>query len=60
VSYILDPFNLSVSEISDTVLLLKLDSKYYSGNKIEKNDMGGECSTSVGKESCIQDFGEET
>jgi hypothetical protein len=29
-------------------------------NKIEKNEMGGACSTYGGKEGCIQDFGGET
>jgi hypothetical protein len=31
-----------------------------AGNQIEKNKMGGACSTYGGKESCIQDFGGET
>jgi hypothetical protein len=31
-----------------------------SGNQIEKNEMGGVCSTYGGKERCIQDFGRET
>jgi hypothetical protein len=31
-----------------------------SGNQIEKNEMGGACSTYWGKERCIQDFGGET
>jgi hypothetical protein len=34
--------------------------KYYSGNQIEKNEMGGACSTYGGKERCIQDFCGET
>jgi hypothetical protein len=33
---------------------------HYSGNQIEKNDMGGAYSTYGGKERCIQDFGWET
>jgi hypothetical protein len=33
-------------------------TKYYSGNQIENNEMGGACSTYGGKE--IQDFGWET
>jgi hypothetical protein len=37
-----------------------LINKYYSGNQIEKNEMGGACSTYGGKERCIQDFGGET
>jgi hypothetical protein len=35
-------------------------TKYYPGNKIEKNDMSGACSMYGGKERCIQDFGGET
>jgi hypothetical protein len=34
--------------------------KNYSGNQIEKNEMGGACSTYGGKERCIEDFGGET
>jgi hypothetical protein len=34
--------------------------RYYSGNQIEKNEMGGACSTYRGKERCIQDLGGET
>jgi hypothetical protein len=37
-----------------------LITKYYSGNQIEKNEMGGACSTYGGKDRCIQDFGMET
>jgi hypothetical protein len=33
---------------------------YYSGNQIEKNEMGGACSTYGGKERYIKDFGGET
>jgi hypothetical protein len=33
--------------------------KYYWGDKIEKNEMGGACSTYVEEERCIQDFGLE-
>jgi hypothetical protein len=32
-------------------------TKYYSGNQIEKNEMGGTCSMYGGRERCIQDFG---
>jgi hypothetical protein len=32
----------------------------YSGDKIEKNGMGGACSTYGGEQSCIQGFGGET
>jgi hypothetical protein len=35
-------------------------SKYYAGNQIEKNEMGGARSMYEKKESCIQDFGGET
>jgi hypothetical protein len=34
-------------------------TKYYSGNQIEKNEMGGACSMYGGKERSIQDFGGE-
>jgi hypothetical protein len=30
------------------------------GNQIEKNEMGGACSTDGGRERCIQDFGGQT
>jgi hypothetical protein len=33
---------------------------YYSGNQIEKNEMGGAYNTYGGKARCMQDFGEET
>jgi hypothetical protein len=35
-------------------------TKYYSGDQIEKNMMGGECRTFVGEEWCRQGFGGET
>jgi len=35
-------------------------TKYYSGVKIEKNEMGGACSTYGGEERRIQGFGGET
>jgi hypothetical protein len=41
-------------------LLSALITKYYSGNQIEKNEMGGARSTYGGKEKCIQDFVSET
>jgi hypothetical protein len=34
-----------------------LITKYYSGNEMEKNEMGVACSTYGGKERCVQDFG---
>ena len=33
---------------------------YYSGDKIEKNEMGGACSDYGGEERCTQGFGGET
>jgi hypothetical protein len=38
----------------------KLITKYYSGDQVEINDLGGACSTYGGKERRIQDFGRET
>jgi hypothetical protein len=35
-------------------------TKYYSGDQIEKNEIGGAHSTYGGKERCIQGFGGET
>ena len=35
-------------------------TQYCSDNQIEKNDMGGACSTYGGEERLIQDFGGET
>jgi hypothetical protein len=35
-------------------------TKYYSGNEIKKNEMGGACSTYGGKARSTQDFGAET
>jgi hypothetical protein len=37
--------------------LLLPSTKYYSGNQIEKNEMGGACGTYGGGERCIPDFG---
>ena len=37
-----------------------LITKYYSGDQIEKNEMGGACSTYEVEERCIQVFGGET
>jgi hypothetical protein len=34
--------------------------KYYSGDQIKKNEVGGACSRCGGGERCIQDFGGET
>jgi len=35
-------------------------TQYCSGDKMEKNEMGGECSAYGGEERLIQDFGGET
>ena len=35
-------------------------TQYCSDDKIEKNEMGGTCSTYGGEERCIQGFGGET
>jgi hypothetical protein len=37
-----------------------LITKYYLGDQIKKNEVGGACSTYGGGERCIQDFGGET
>jgi len=34
--------------------------KYYSGDQIKKNEIGGACGTCGGKERCIQGFGRKT
>ena len=34
-------------------------TKYYSGKPIEKNEMGGACSTYGGEKSCIEGLGGE-
>jgi hypothetical protein len=38
-------------------LMSVLLTKYYSSNKIERNEVVGACSTNGGEESCIQGFG---
>ena len=40
--------------------MISAPTKYRSGVKIEKNEMGGECSTHKSEERRIQDFGGET
>jgi hypothetical protein len=35
------------------------DAKYCSGDQIEKNEVGGACSTCGGEERCIRGFGGE-
>jgi hypothetical protein len=37
-----------------------LPAKYYPGDKITKNEMGGVCGTYRREERCIQGFGGET
>jgi hypothetical protein len=39
--------------------LLDLEMEYSSGDKIEKNDLGGACNAYGGDERRIQDFGGE-
>ena len=34
-------------------------NQYFSGDQIEKNEMGVACNTYVGEERCIQGFGGE-
>jgi hypothetical protein len=48
-----------VKEIKSRGALLSLLTKYYSGDKIKKNEVGRACSTYVAGEKCIQDFGVE-
>jgi hypothetical protein len=45
------------NEKRNSYLLL---AKYYTGYKIEKNEMGGACGTYGVEESCILGFGRET
>jgi hypothetical protein len=42
------------------LLLLYYISQYCAGDKIEKNEIGGACSTYGGEERCVQGFGGET
>ena len=48
-----------LERIASTILLL-LHTEYCSGDKIEKNEMGGACSAYGGEERRIQGFGGET
>ena len=40
--------------------MIVLLTHYCSGNKIEKNEMGGACGANGGEERCVQGFGGET
>ena len=40
--------------------MIVLLTKYFLGNQIEKNEMGGACSTYWGERRCIQDYDGET
>jgi hypothetical protein len=40
--------------------LHNLCTKYYSGDQIKKNEMGGACNTCLKEERCIYGFGGET
>ena len=42
------------------VVVFVLCQQYFSGDKIEKNEMGGSCGTYGGEERCAQGFGGET
>ena len=35
-------------------------ARYYSGDQIKKNEMGGSCDTYGGEDKCVQGFGGET
>ena len=41
-------------------LMICTTHQYCSGDKIEKNEMGGSCSAYGGEERCLQGFGGET
>jgi hypothetical protein len=42
------------------ISLTEWGAKYYLGDQIKKNDVGGACSMYRGRERCIQDFSGET
>jgi hypothetical protein len=48
------------SNYKNCVRIFVLLTQYFSGDKIEKNEMGGACSTYGGEERHIQGFGGET
>jgi hypothetical protein len=41
-------------------LIICARTQYCSGDQIEKNELGETCSSHVGEEGWVQDFGEET
>jgi hypothetical protein len=43
-----------------TQILFDEEYRSFSGDKIEKNEIGGVCSTYGGEDRCIQGFGGET
>jgi hypothetical protein len=53
VLYVTNPFNITAN-------LIDVQTFNQSGDKIEKNEMGGECSAYGGEKRSIQDVGEET
>ena len=44
----------------DYIMRSVLLNKYYLGDKIKKNEMGGTCTKYGGEVRCIQSFGGET
>jgi hypothetical protein len=50
------------SEIGDLLVSLTFcaPTKYYLGDQIEKNEMGGACSTYWGEKRCIKGYGGKT
>jgi len=43
-----------------TKILFDEEYRSFSGDQIEKNEIGGVCNTYGGEEKCIQGFGGET
>ena len=54
-----DEVTASVENYRKRILMIVL-TQHCSGDQIEKNEMGGECSTYGGKERRIEDFDGET
>jgi len=46
--------------IKRNFMICMLVVKFYSGDRITKNWMGGACNKHVGQDRCIQGFGRET